>query len=265
MKYSNTHPSTEPSAAINAYSGIRAGCCMESSISSRSLMTGNVSTEESRKEIRRSPGAPSPPANATTFCFHPFKLVANRNSSDSMAAICLCLALDLSKPKDAHLQLLRKGRAIEMIHEDLHQRRPMKIRQLGNLADHPDMAKSFDGFAVLAVLIADEHHAMHRQLRRVQRRQRQQCVIHRAHRVKRRAQQRGQDSLAHTRIRAGDEKMMSHARPATVGEATHSETSTHFRFPSWRKLLLAAPIRAAPDDCLLRMDSRLYRVNGLQT
>ena len=34
-------------------------------------MTGNVSTDESRKEIRNSPGAPSVPANATTLCFHP--------------------------------------------------------------------------------------------------------------------------------------------------------------------------------------------------
>src|SRR6184192_1096872 len=56
---------------------------MDNSISSRSLMIGNVSTEESRNEIRKSPGAPSPPANATIFCFHPFRLVAKRNSSIS--------------------------------------------------------------------------------------------------------------------------------------------------------------------------------------
>jgi hypothetical protein len=43
-------------------------------------MTGNVSTDESRNEIRKSPGAPSPPANATTFCFHPFKLGSNQRS-----------------------------------------------------------------------------------------------------------------------------------------------------------------------------------------
>src|SRR5438477_5509933 len=58
-------------------------------------MIGNVSTEESRKEIRKSPGAPSPPANVTIFCFHPFNLVAKRNSSHSSAATCLCGALDL--------------------------------------------------------------------------------------------------------------------------------------------------------------------------
>src|SRR5271165_31260 len=44
---------------------------MESWISSKSLITGNVSTEESRNEMRKSPGAPRPPANATIFCFHP--------------------------------------------------------------------------------------------------------------------------------------------------------------------------------------------------
>src|SRR5207244_3953012 len=95
MKYNTTQPSTEPSAARNAYSGILAGCCMDNSISNKSLMIGNVSTEESRKEIRKSPGAPSPPANATIFCFHPFKLVAKRNSSHPFAAICLGGASDL--------------------------------------------------------------------------------------------------------------------------------------------------------------------------
>jgi hypothetical protein len=41
------------------------------------LITGNVSTDESRNEMRKSPGAPSPLANATTFCFHPFKFAVN--------------------------------------------------------------------------------------------------------------------------------------------------------------------------------------------
>src|SRR6202795_5131059 len=50
---------------------------MESSINSKSLMIGNVSTDESRKEIRNSPGAPSVPANATIFCFHPLSLPCN--------------------------------------------------------------------------------------------------------------------------------------------------------------------------------------------
>src|SRR3979490_1067094 len=74
MKYNATQPSTDPSEAMSAYSGIRAGWSMESLINSKSLMTGNVSTEESRKEIRKSPGAPSPLANASTFCFHALKL-----------------------------------------------------------------------------------------------------------------------------------------------------------------------------------------------
>src|ERR1700740_1177221 len=59
--------------AMTAYRGIFAGCRMDNSINKRSLMTGNVSTEESRKEIRKSPGAPRPPANATIFCFHGIK------------------------------------------------------------------------------------------------------------------------------------------------------------------------------------------------
>src|SRR5207245_3939341 len=63
----------DPSIAMNAYRGIRAGCWMDNSIRSRALLTGNVSTDESRNEIRKSPGAPSPPANATIFCFHPPK------------------------------------------------------------------------------------------------------------------------------------------------------------------------------------------------
>src|ERR1043166_9015692 len=45
---------------------------MESCTSNKSLMTGNVSTDESRNEIKNRPGAPSVPANATIFCFHAF-------------------------------------------------------------------------------------------------------------------------------------------------------------------------------------------------
>jgi hypothetical protein len=74
IKYSNTHPNTDPSDAINAYNGMRAWCWIESSISSKSLITGNVSTDESRKEIKNNPGAPSVPANATIFAFHPLTL-----------------------------------------------------------------------------------------------------------------------------------------------------------------------------------------------
>src|SRR5262249_47126828 len=53
---------------------------MESSISSRSLITGNVSTDESRKEIRNSPGAPRLPAKATIFSFHVCKPAIKRLS-----------------------------------------------------------------------------------------------------------------------------------------------------------------------------------------
>lgn len=44
-------------------------------------MMGNESTEESKKEIRKRPGAPSPPAKATIFCFQPFKFKGNRHPS----------------------------------------------------------------------------------------------------------------------------------------------------------------------------------------
>src|SRR5580692_2511487 len=56
---------------MEAYSGMRAGCSMESSMSRRSLITGKVRMEESRKEMRNSPGAPRVPAKRTIFCFQP--------------------------------------------------------------------------------------------------------------------------------------------------------------------------------------------------
>ena len=58
--------------------------------------------------------------------------------------------------------LLRKRCTIEVIHENLHERGAVQVRQLGNLADHPDVPKTLDGLAVLAVLVADQHHAVHR-------------------------------------------------------------------------------------------------------
>src|SRR5882724_4906161 len=51
---------------------MRAGCWIERLISSRSLMMGKVSTDESRNEISSSPGPPSVVANATIFTFHTF-------------------------------------------------------------------------------------------------------------------------------------------------------------------------------------------------
>ena len=42
-----------------------------------------------------------------------------------------------------------------MIHEDLHERRAMEVGKLGNFTNHANVAKALDGFAVLAILIAD--------------------------------------------------------------------------------------------------------------
>src|SRR6516164_9377053 len=75
------HPSTDPIIAMAAYSGMRPGRWMLNSISNKSLITGNVKIEESRKEIRNSPGAPSAPANPTIFCFQPLSGAAKYNSS----------------------------------------------------------------------------------------------------------------------------------------------------------------------------------------
>src|SRR5439155_24209386 len=124
---------------------------MDNSISSRSLMIGNVSTEESRNEIRKSPGAPSPPANATIFCFHPFRLVAKRNSSNPCAATCLEMAW--VQMSDTRGKLLRESSAIEMIYEDLHKRSADRIRTLGNVSEDLHVVKSVVGFTVLLVLI----------------------------------------------------------------------------------------------------------------
>src|SRR5580692_6030904 len=55
---------------------------------SRSLIMGNESTEESKNEIRNNPGAPSPPAKAITFCFHPFRFNATRNSRHQSFSFC---------------------------------------------------------------------------------------------------------------------------------------------------------------------------------
>src|SRR5579863_9185104 len=60
---------------------MRAGWPIESCTSNRSLMTGKVSTDESRKEIRNSPGAPSVPAKATIFDFHEFNLTFTPRSN----------------------------------------------------------------------------------------------------------------------------------------------------------------------------------------
>jgi len=65
---------------------MRAGRWIESSISSKSLMTGKVSTDESRNEIRNKPGAPSPPAKNTIFCFQPLRFPCKRPASVKVRA-----------------------------------------------------------------------------------------------------------------------------------------------------------------------------------
>ena len=64
-----------------------------------------------------------------------------------------------------------------MVHEDLHQRGPVKIRKARYLADHPDVAKPLNGFAILAVLVADQNYPVNWQFSGVQSREGQQCVI----------------------------------------------------------------------------------------
>src|SRR5262249_2232120 len=109
MKYSSPQPSTDPTAAMKAYRGIRAGCSMESSMSNRSLITGNVSTEESRKEMRNNPGAPNTPAKATIFCFHPIKLGFKKQSfgksAFSLRAHATFHKLPVSESKDRRWKL----------------------------------------------------------------------------------------------------------------------------------------------------------------
>src|SRR6266481_3131207 len=130
---SKTHPSNEPSAAMLAYNGMRAGRRMESSINNKSLITGKVRNDESRNEIRNSPGAPSVPANPTIFCFQ----------APSCAGNEACSLLPV---------LLRKRPAIKMTHEHLHQRRAMQVRQSRYLANHAHMPKALNGLPVLPIL-----------------------------------------------------------------------------------------------------------------
>src|ERR1700693_2144275 len=51
-------PASDPRVAAAAYKGIRNGWRMESSTTSRSLMTGKVRKEESRKATKKIPPAP---------------------------------------------------------------------------------------------------------------------------------------------------------------------------------------------------------------
>src|SRR6266576_6753687 len=124
---------------------------------------------------------------------------------------------------DVIAHLLRKGRAIEMIHEDLHERSAVEIGQLGDLPDDPDVAEPLDGFAVLPVLIANQHHAVYRKFRRVQRRQRQQRVIDCPQRAARSGETGGTNLYTSSSVRSAP-------IPASLMTVTRSEPS---RVPVW--------------------------------
>ncbi len=64
-----------------------------------------------------------------------------------------------------------------MVKEDLHERGAMEIRKLWNFSDDAHVAEFLDGVAIFAILVTDEHHAVHRKFGRVESRQRQQSVI----------------------------------------------------------------------------------------
>ena len=49
-----------------------------------------------------------------------------------------------------------------MVQKDLHERRAVEVGEFGNLANHADVPKFLDGFPVLAVLVADQDHPVHR-------------------------------------------------------------------------------------------------------
>src|SRR5579859_2835852 len=91
----------------------------------------------------------------------PQSSVSKRRTSRATIPPSKNRALPSRKNGGCH-KLLRKRGALEVAHEDLHQRGSMEIGQPRNLADHPHVPETLDGFPVLAVLVADQHHAMHR-------------------------------------------------------------------------------------------------------
>src|ERR1700740_1567605 len=139
-------------------------------------MTGKVRNEESRKEMRKRPGAPRGPATATIFCFQPLSCVA---------IIC-----------GVGETLLSESRAGKMVHEDLHKRGAMEIWQLGNFSDDAHMPELLDALAIFAILVTDEHDAVNRKLGGVERGKSQQGVIDGAHTAARR-KNHGQLELHH--------------------------------------------------------------------
>ena len=68
-----------------------------------------------------------------------------------------------------------------MIHEYLHQRRAVKIRQPWHFSDHAYVAKPLYGIAVFPILVTDQNYSVNRKLGCVQCRQRKQRVIDGSH------------------------------------------------------------------------------------
>jgi len=87
------------------------------------------------------------------------------------------MALKIVSGNVAAWKLLGEGGAIEIVHEDLHERGAMQIWQARNFADHADVAETFDGFAIFAILIADEDDAVDGQFGGMKSGEREQRVI----------------------------------------------------------------------------------------
>src|SRR4029077_16603276 len=93
------------------------------SISNRSLITGNVSTDESRKEIRKSPGAPRTPAKATLFCFHALNgLVKRKPPGKVLNSQTLSRALEqrLDRFNDYIVNVVQLLRLDQVWRKDVH-------------------------------------------------------------------------------------------------------------------------------------------------
>jgi hypothetical protein len=67
---------------------------------------------------------------------------------------------------------LGKRGAVKIIHEHFHQRGAVQIGQARNFAYDANVPEALDGFAILAILVANQNHAVDWKLRRMQRRQR---------------------------------------------------------------------------------------------
>ena len=70
-----------------------------------------------------------------------------------------------------------EGGAIEIVHEDLHQRCAMQVWKARNFADHAHVTEALDGFAIFTVLVTDEDDAVHGQFRGMQSGEREKRVI----------------------------------------------------------------------------------------